>query len=105
MQRFDVYLAALDPTVGREIKKTRPCLIVSPNEMNLAFATVLIAPMTSGGYKASTRVPIHFQGKHGFILLDQMRTVDKSRLLKKAGHLPPAAGSAVLAVLQAMFTE
>lgn len=105
MRRFDVYLASLDPTVGREIKKTRPCLVVSPDEMNESLGTVLVAPMTTGGFKAASRVPIHFQGKNGWIVLDQMRALDKTRLIKKAGHLPPAVGKAVLQVLQEMFTE
>jgi mRNA interferase MazF len=95
----------LDPTIGREIKKTRPCLVISPDEMNQSLGTVLVAPMTTGGFKAPSRVPINFLGKQGWIVLDQLRALDKSRLLKKAGHLPPAAGATVLQVLQEMFAE
>jgi mRNA interferase MazF len=93
----------LDPTIGREIKKTRPCLIVSPDEMNQALGTVLAAPMTTGGFKAPTRVPVTFQGKQGFVVLDQLRALDKSRLIKKAGQVSPGTGAQVLAVLQEMF--
>lgn len=103
MKRFDVYLVNLDPTVGREIKKTRPCLIVSPDEMNDSLGTVLAAPMTTGGFKAPTRVPVTFQNKQGYVVLDQLRALDKSRLIKKAGHVSPATGLSVLAVLQEMF--
>lgn len=103
VRRFDVYLVSLDPTVGREIKKTRPCLIVSPDEMNRSLGTVLAAPMTTAGFKAPSRVPVTFQGKQGYVVLDQMRALDKSRLIKKAGQVSPATGQNVLAVLQEMF--
>lgn len=103
MKRFEVYLASLDPTVGREIKKTRPCLIISPDEMNASLGTVLVAPMTTGGFKAPTRVPITFRSKQGLVVLDQVRALDKTRLIKKAGHVSPATGQAVLAILQEMF--
>ena len=86
VNRFDVYLIELDPTIGSEIKKTRPCVIVSPNEMN-CLKTVLIAPMTTKGFYAPSRVELHFQDKTGLILLDQLRSVDKSRLLKNLGTI------------------
>ena len=82
VNRFDVYLIELDPTIGSEIKKTRPCVIVSPNEMN-CLKTVLIAPMTTKGFYAPSRVELQFQDKTGLVLLDQLRAVDKSRLVKK----------------------
>ena len=86
VNRFDVYLIELDPTIGSEIKKTRPCVIVSPNEMN-CLKTVLIAPMTTKGFYAPSRVELQFQDKTGLILLDQLRSVDKSRLVKKLGTI------------------
>ncbi len=90
MKRFDVYLVALDPTQGSEIKKTRPCLIVSPDEANRHLATVIIAPMTTKGRGYPTRVPCRFQGKSGQVVLDQLRTVDKGRLVKRLGQVGPS---------------
>ncbi|HOG94565.1 MAG TPA: type II toxin-antitoxin system PemK/MazF family toxin, partial [Opitutaceae bacterium] len=83
VQRFDVWLVTLDPTVGSEIRKTRPALVVSPDEMNAHISTVIIAPMTTKGRNYPTRVPCTFQGKTGEIVLDQLRTVDKTRLVKR----------------------
>ena len=83
VRRFDIYLVNLDPTVGREIQKTRPCLVVSPDEMNRHISTVIIAPMTTKGRPYPTRVPCKFGGKDGYIVLDQLRTVDKVRLAQK----------------------
>ncbi|MEI6891118.1 MAG: type II toxin-antitoxin system PemK/MazF family toxin [Pontiella sp.] len=83
MKRFDVYLISLDPTVGHEIKKTRPCLIISPDEMNDNISTIIVAPMISKGIKYPTRVACTFQGIRGQIILDQIRTVDKRRLIKR----------------------
>jgi len=105
VKRFDVYLVNLDPTVGKEIKKTRPCLVVSPDEMNKFIATVIVAPMTTKGRQYPTRVSCHFQGKHGQIVLDQLRTVDKVRLVKKLGRISSKTQQAVLAVLGEMFAE
>jgi mRNA interferase MazF len=102
-KRFEVYLVNLDPTVGREIKKTRPCLIVSPDEMNRHIGAVLIAPMTTKGRSYPTRVPCKFQGKDGQIVLDQIRAVDKVRLVKKLGTISAAAQAAVLNTLAALF--
>jgi len=86
VNRFDVYLIELDPTIGSEIKKTRPCIIVSPNEMN-GLKTVLIAPMATKGFHAPSRVELQFQDKTELVLLDQLRSVDKSRLVKKLGTI------------------
>ena len=105
VRRFDVFLVNLDPTVGREIQKTRPCAIISPDEMNRYIATVIIAPMTTKGRSYPTRVPCHFQGKKGQVVLDQIRTVDKARLVKKLGRLAPDEQSAVLETLAEMFAE
>jgi mRNA interferase MazF len=104
-KRFDVYLVGLDPTVGSEIKKTRPCLIISPDEMNRHIATVIVAPLTTQGQSYPTRVTCHFQGKAGQIVLDQIRTVDKTRLIKQLGRISLAAQKAVLFVLAEMFAE
>ena len=79
VRRFEVYLVNLDPTVGSEIRKTRPCVVISPDEMNLHIRTVIVAPMTTQGQASPTRVPCRFQGKSGQIVLDQIRTVDRSR--------------------------
>ncbi len=103
VKRFDVYLVALDPTLGSEIKKTRPCLIVSPDEMNRHIATVIIAPMTTKGRDYPTRVPCRFQGRRGQVVLDKIRTVDKARLVRRLGRLSPAAQSAVLSTLAELF--
>ncbi len=105
IKRFDVYLVNLDPTIGKEIKKTRPCLVISPDEMNNYIATVIIAPMTTQGRDYPTRVKCHFEGKDGQIVLDQLRTVDKSRLIKKLGKITPGIQKDVLAVLTELFTE
>ena len=105
MNRFDVYLVTLDPTLGSEIKKTRPCLVVSPNEPNRHLATVLVAPMTTKGRDYPTRVPCHFQGKRGQIVLDQLRAVDKARLVKRLGRISPTVQGTVLAALAEMFAE
>ncbi len=101
--RFDVYLVSLDPTVGSEIKKTRPCVIVSPDEMNRHIRTVIIAPMTSKGRQYPTRVPCRFGGKAGQVVLDQIRTVDAARLVRKLGRLDANTGLKVLSVLGEMF--
>ncbi len=103
VSRFDVYLIDLDPTCGYEMQKTRPCLIISPNEMNNHIATVIIAPMTTRGRSYPTRVTCTFQGKHGQIVLDQIRTVDKSRLVKKLGTISKQTRQKVLDVLAEVF--
>ncbi|HEX8236943.1 MAG TPA: type II toxin-antitoxin system PemK/MazF family toxin [Abditibacteriaceae bacterium] len=105
VKRFDVYLVSLDPTVGIEIQKTRPCTIVSPDESNKHISTVLIAPMTTQGASYPTRVLCKFQNKNGQIVLDQIRTVDKKRLVKRLGRLAALEQKKVLAVLAEMFAE
>jgi mRNA interferase MazF len=105
VQRFDVFLAALDPTLGSEIKKTRPCLVVSPDEANRHLATVIVAPMATQGRPYPTRVPCRFQGKDGQVVLDQLRTVDKVRLVRRLGRVPLATQEGVLAALAELFAE
>jgi mRNA interferase MazF len=102
-ERFDVFLVNLDPTVGSEIQKTRPCVIVSPDEMNRYIATVIIAPMTTKGRPYPTRIGCQFQGKEGQIVLDQIRTVDRARLVKKLGQISQDEQRAVLNTLAEMF--
>jgi mRNA interferase MazF len=105
VKRFEVYLVNLDPTVGSEIKKTRPCLIISPDEMNRHIATVIIAPMTTKGRDYPTRVSCKFAGKSGQVVLDQLRTVDKKRLVKKLGRIDKKTQQSVLLTLGEMFAE
>jgi mRNA interferase MazF len=105
IKRFDVYLINLDPTIGTEIQKTHPCIIISPDEMNRHIATVIVAPMTTKGHPYPSRVFCKFEGKEGQIVLDQISTVDKVRLVKKLGHLHKLCQDAVLAVLNEMFSE
>jgi mRNA interferase MazF len=103
VNRFDVFLTNLNPTVGSEIKKTRPCLIISPDEMNRHIRSVIVAPMTTAGKDYPTRVPCEFQRKKGQIVLDQLRTIDKSRLIKKIGAVDPQVQAEVISTLQSMF--
>lgn len=103
VKRFDVYLVVLDPTVGSEIQKTRPCLIVSPDEMNRHISTVIVAPMTTHGQPYPSRVPCRFENKDGQVVLDQLRTVDKARLVKHLGQIGVETQDAVLSVLAALF--
>lgn len=103
VSRFEVYMVALDPAQGHEIKKTRPCVIISPDEMNRHIRTVIVAPMTTKGRDYPTRIPITFRRKKGHIVLDQIRTIDKVRLVKRLGKIDEAAAERVLALLQEMF--
>jgi mRNA interferase MazF len=103
VKRFDVYLINLDPTVGSEIQKTRPCLVISPDEMNHHIRTVIVAPMTSVEKDYPTRVSCTFRKKQGQIVLDQIRTLDKSRLIKKLGTIDSKAQLEVISTLQRMF--
>lgn len=103
-KRFDVYLINLDPTVGSEIRKTRPCLIISPDEMNRHIKTIIVAPMTTAGREYPTRVSCKFQRKKGQIVLDQIRTIDKSRLVKKLGSIDAPTQLEVISVLQKLFS-
>ena len=105
VSRFDVFLVALDPTIGHEIKKTRPCAVISPDEMNNHVGTVIIAPMTTKGRDYPTRVTCTFQGVEGQVVLDQLRTVDKTRLVKQLGRLSSATADRVLDVLIEMFQK
>ena len=104
VNRFEVYLINLDPTQGKKIKKTRPCLVISPDEMNHFISTVIVAPMTTKGRDYPTRVNCEFQEKHGQIVLDQIRTVDKSRLIRKLGEIDKNSQSEVLTILAEMFS-
>lgn len=105
MTRGEVWLGSLDPTVGTEIRKTRPCLIVSPDGLNRILRRVIVAPMTSGSHPAPFRVPVAFQGKPGLVLLDQIRTLDKVRLIRRIGRVEAATLTAVLEVLGQTFAE
>ncbi|MHB8392553.1 MAG: type II toxin-antitoxin system PemK/MazF family toxin [Acidobacteriaceae bacterium] len=105
VSRFDVYLVSLDPTQGHEIHKTRPCVIISPDEMNLHIGTVIVAPMTTKGRDYPTRIPLTFRRKKGQIVLDQIRTVDKTRLVKRLGKLDQSTATHTLTVLQELFAE
>ena len=101
--RYDVYLVNLEPTQGSEIRRTRPCVVVSPDEMNRHIRTVIVAPMTSARRDYPTRVAITFRRKRGQVVLDQIRTVDKSRLVRRLGRLPDARAREVSGVLVEMF--
>jgi len=103
VHQFDVYLINLDPDVGSEIQKTRPCLIVSPDEMNRYIRTVILAPLTTAGKDYPTRVSCKFKKKKGQIVLDQIRTIDKARLIKKLGSIDSQTQLEVISVLQRLF--
>jgi mRNA interferase MazF len=103
--RFDVFLVNLDPTIGSEIQKTRPCLVISPDEMNHNIRTVIVAPMTTQGRPYPTRVPCRFKRKQALIVLDQIRTVDAARMVKKVGRVDAKTGATVLGALQEMFAS
>ena len=102
--RFDVYLANLDPTVGSEIKKNKPCLVISPDEMNSHIRTVIVAPMTTAGKDYPTQISCTFKKKKGQIVLDQIRTIDKTRLVKKLGTINPGTQLKVITTLQRLFS-
>ena len=103
VNRGDVCLVSLDPTLGSEIQKTRPCLVISPNEMNRHIKTVIVAPMTTKGRAYPSRVPCRFQGRDGQVVLDQLRTVDKARLVRSLGRIGRKTMTDVLGLLQEMF--
>jgi mRNA interferase MazF len=103
VKKGDVWLAALDPTVGSEIQKTRPCVVVSPPEMHDFLKTAVVAPMTTGSRSAAFRIPLTFQNKQGLILLDQIRTLDKSRLVKRLGAVHSSTLDRTLRTLQTVF--
>lgn len=102
IQRYEIYLVKLNPTVGSEIQKTRPCIVISPNEMNL-LQTVIVAPMTSKGFDFIFRPKIKFENKNGLVLLDQIRTVDKTRLIKKIGDVDERVSKNISDMLVKMF--
>jgi mRNA interferase MazF len=101
--RGEVWLTILDPTLGREIQKTRPCIVISPPELHNFLSTVIVAPMTTGSRPARFRIPVAFDGKHGLILLDQIRTLDKVRLLKRLGKVTPKTLRTTLDGLAELF--
>ena len=103
VKRGEIWLAALDPTLGSEIRKTRPCIVVSPPEMHDYLRTAIVAPMTTGSHAAPFRVSIQFQGKSGLVLLDQIRTLDKVRLVKRLGAVRAATLQEILRTLQDVF--
>lgn len=103
VSRGEVHLIELDPTRGSEIRKTRPCLIVSPDELNHHLRTVIVAPMTTGAHAYPWRIPCRFQNRAGFVAIDQVRTVDRERLVRRLGRLAPGTLTSVLATLQEMF--
>jgi mRNA interferase MazF len=103
--RGEVWLATLDPTVGSEIKKSRPCVIISPPEMHDYLRTVIVAPMTTGSKPAPYRIPLRFRGKNGLILLDQLRTLDKTRLAGRLGTIGPKTLQATLNALRQIFAD
>ena len=103
VKRFDVYLINLEPTIGVDIRKTRPCLVISPDEMNRFIKSVIVAPMTTKGTNYPTRVACKFRGRQGQVVLDQIRTVDKSRLVTKLGKIDSKTQSEVLSILAEMF--
>ena len=103
VKRFEVYLVNLDPTIGSEFKKTRPCVVVSPDEMNRHIATVIVAPMTTKGKAYPSRVECKFEGKSGQVVLDQLRTVDIRRLVKRLGQIDKKTRQGILAKLAEMF--
>ena len=103
VSRGEIWLVNLDPTVGSEIRKSRPCVVISPSELNDHLKTVIVAPMTSQGFQAPFRISLTFQGTTGLVLLDQLRTIDKSRLIKKLGRLQPKTLTTTLQKLQELF--
>ena len=105
LRQYEVYLVSLDPTVGHEIQKTRPCTVISPNEMNDTISTVIIAPMTTRSRPYPTRVKVRFREKEGWVVLDQIRTVDKERLFKKLGNLETNEIDHIKTVLQEMLVD
>ena len=105
VKQYDIYLVCLDPTIGQEIKKTRPCLIISPNEMNKHISTVIIAPLTTKSRAYPTRVPVKVKGKNGWVVLDQIRTIDKQRLVKKLGKLTTGKIQQVKVILKEMSVD
>jgi mRNA interferase MazF len=105
ISRGDVVLVGLDPTIGREITKTRPCVVISPDELNAHLRTLIVAPMTTGGYGYPFRISCRFQGKVGYVVLDQIRTIDRERIIRVLGRLSAQTMGNALSILQEMFAE
>ncbi len=105
IKQYDVFLVSLDPTIGHEIKKSRPCVVISPDEMNRYISTVIIAPMTSQSREYPTRVPVRFKGKDGWIVLDQLRTVDRRRLIRKLGEISSRSVKSVKSIIREMLVD
>ena len=105
IKQYDVYLVSLDPTFGYEVKKTRPCLIISPDDMNAYLKTVMISPMTTKSHPYPTRVSLQFKGKNAYICLDQIRTVDQRRLQKKLGSIPTPSTVKVKSIIREMLVD
>jgi mRNA interferase MazF len=105
MRQYDIFIVNLDPTVGSEIRKTRPCIVITPDEMNGPLRTVQVAPMTTNIQPFPWRVPITFQGKRGMVALDQIRTVDKARLLKRVGRISRPVAAMIKSAIQQMLVE
>ena len=105
IKQYDIFLISLDPTIGHEIKKVRPCIVISPNEMNEHISTIIIAPMTTQSHSYPTRISIEFEGKKGWIVLDQIRALDKKRFVEKLGKLNKESISNVKMVIQEMLVD
>jgi len=105
IRQYEVYLISLDPTIGHEIKKARPCVIISPDEMNKNISTVIIAPMTTQSRFYPTRIPLKFTGKEGWIVLDQLRTVDRKRLIEKLGEIDQKTINQVKSIIKEMLVD
>ena len=105
ISQYHIYLVNLDPTVGHEIQKTRPCLVISPDEMNQNIQTVIIAPMTTKSHKYPTRIPVTIQNKRGWIVLDQIRTIDNKRIIKKIGKINTETIKEVKSVIKEMLVD
>jgi len=104
VRRGDVFLISLDPTTGGEIQKTRPCVVVSPDELNAHLRTFIVAPLTTGSHSYPFRIPCRFAGRTGYVVIDQIRTIDRQRLVRRLGRLSPTTLGRVLGILQEMFT-
>ena len=104
VRRGDVFLVNLNPARGGEIQKTRPCVVISPDELNVYLQTFIVAPLTTGGHPYPFRVPCRFQGRSGYVVIDQIRTVDRERLVRRLGKLSSSTLAGVLTILQEMFT-
>ncbi len=103
VHRGDVFLISLDPARGGEIQKTRPCVVISPDELNAYLRTFIVAPLTTGGHRYPFRVPCRFEGRAGYVVIDQIRTVDRERMVRRLGKLSPSTLGRILAILQEMF--